>query len=63
MRKPATLVGSMVFTAVAVAHLFRLIAGTSIVIGGQAIPVWLSAAAVVGAGALAVLMWRERGEG
>lgn len=61
MRKPAAFAASIVFALVAVAHLVRAILGTSIEIGGWAVPHWLSVVAVAGAGALSMLLWRERG--
>lgn len=57
--KPFTTIAVAVFTIVAVAHLLRLFAGWEVVVGGLAIPVWVSWIGLIFAGALAVMVWRE----
>ena len=42
------------FALVALAHLVRLVMGWSVVVGGQAIPMWVSIVALIGA---SVLSW------
>jgi hypothetical protein len=46
-------VTSVVFTAVGAGHLWRVVAGWPVLIGAQAVPMWLSWVAIVGAGLLA----------
>ena len=48
-----------VFGIVAILHLLRLIYGWQLVIGTWSAPMWLSVAALLLAGTLAVLLWRS----
>ena len=54
LSKTMHLVSGVVFALVAVAHLWRLVARTDVVIAGASVPQWLSLVAVVVAGLLAV---------
>jgi hypothetical protein len=58
--KPAVLVTCLFLALVAVAHLARLALALPVVVGGVAVPVWLSALGVLGPGALALWLWREQ---
>jgi hypothetical protein len=63
--KPAALVTTLFLSLIAVAHLLRIMfqvaisvsAGTA---GPWVIPMWASALAFVGPGALALWLWREQ---
>lgn len=57
--KPATLVAVVIFGLVAVAHLLRLVFQTEVLVGGTAVPMWVSVVGVVVAGALALALPRE----
>ncbi len=50
----------IVFIAVALAHLLRLIDGTEVTIGGWPVPAWASVVGVVVPAAIAWLLWRDR---
>ena len=57
--KPASLVAVLVFTLVAITHLFRLVFQTEVLVGGATIPMWVSAVGLIVTGALAGALWRE----
>lgn len=56
MQKAALYTSGVVFAAVAVAHLVRLITGFEIVVGGIVAPVWVSFLGALIAALLAVWM-------
>lgn len=49
----------IVFSIVAIAHLLRVIFGTSLIIGTWSAPMWTSILGVIGPGAIAWMLWRE----
>jgi membrane protein implicated in regulation of membrane protease activity len=53
------LVTILFLTAIAVGHLLRVLFAVPIVIASTSIPLWMSVAAFLFAGALAVLLWRD----
>jgi len=57
--KPVSLIVSVLLLLVAVCHLVRFVCGVGIVVGGMAVPMWMSPLACVVAAALGVLLWRE----
>jgi len=57
--KPFTTLAVIVFTLVALAHLYRLVRGLDIVVQGHAIPQWVSIVGLVVAAMLAIMVWRE----
>jgi len=57
--KPASLVASLVFSLVALAHLLRLVFQTDVLVGGTVMPMWLSVVGLLVTGGLAVGLWRE----
>ena len=57
--KPASLLAVLVFSLIAVAHLLRLVFRTEVLVGGAAIPMWVSVVGLFVAGGLAVALWRE----
>jgi hypothetical protein len=59
MKKPFTRIAAVVFAIVAVAHLLRLIFQFPLVIGGFLVPLWINVIALIIAGLLAVMLWRE----
>ena len=56
MHKAALYTSGVIFAAVAIAHLVRLITGFEIVVGGIVVPVPMSCLGALIAGALAVWM-------
>ncbi len=58
--RPAALVAVIFLALVALIHLLRLIFRVEVMIGGVALPLWVSVLAVVGPGALAIWLWREQ---
>jgi hypothetical protein len=61
--KPASLIASIFIGLVALGHLARFIFHTEILVGGYAIPVWLSAPVFILLVALAVFLVREQRAG
>jgi hypothetical protein len=57
--KPFTLVAVVVLTLVAIVQLVRIALGWEVSVNGVIIPVWVSGIAVVVAGGLAFMLWRE----
>ena len=57
--KPFTTLAVIVFTLVALAHLYRLIRGLDIVVQGHVVPQWVSIVGLVLAAILALMVWRE----
>ena len=57
--KPFTTVAVLVFTIIALAHLYRLVRPFDVVVAGTPLPTWASAAGLVVAGVLALMVWRE----
>lgn len=58
--KPFTSIAVVVFSLVAILQLIRLVMGWEVLINGVSIPLWASGVALVVAGGLAVMLWRER---
>ena len=59
--KTGSLLAIILFVLVTLAHLLRLVNGTEIVIGGNVLPMWVSAAGVIVPGLLAWMLWKESG--
>jgi hypothetical protein len=57
--KPFTSIAVAVLSIVALVHLTRLLAGWEVVVSGFVVPVWWSGVALVVAGGLALMLWRE----
>ena len=57
--KPFTTLAALVFAAMALAHLYRLIRPFEVVVGGSTVPQWVSIAALIVASGLALMLWRE----
>jgi hypothetical protein len=57
--KPFTTIAVVVFTLVALVQLLRVVSGWEVTVNGIAIPMWASVIALVVAGCLAVMVWRE----
>jgi hypothetical protein len=57
--KPGTLSAMVFLVFVALAHVLRIVFGTVVLVGGAAVPMWASAAAVVVTGGIAFLLWRD----
>ena len=59
MNKPFTIAAVVIFAIVALMHLLRLVLGWNATIASTEMPMWVSVAALVIAGGLAVGLWRE----
>jgi hypothetical protein len=59
MNKPFTIAAVVIFAIVALMHVLRLLLGWDATIAGTEIPMWVSVAALVTAGGLAIGLWRE----
>jgi hypothetical protein len=59
MSKPFTMMGAVLFLAVALAHVLRLVYGWQVTIGDAFVPMWASGAAAVITAGLAFMLWRE----
>lgn len=57
---PATRATVFLLLLIAAAHVYRLILGVQITVGGMAVPMWVSVVVIVVPVALATLLWRER---
>ena len=57
--KPYTTAAAVLLGVVALAHLYRLIRPFDVVVAGWAVPQWVSAGALVVAGGISVMLWRE----
>lgn len=57
--KPFTTLAAALFGLIALAHLYRLIKGFEVVVGGTMIPQWLSIVGLVIGAGMAVMLWRE----
>jgi hypothetical protein len=57
--KPFTTLAVLIFALIALAHLYRLVRHFEVVVHGMVVPQWVSAAALIVAGGLALMLWRE----
>ena len=57
--KPGTLTAAIVFVLIALAHVLRLVFSVHVTVGTTEIPMWVSAAGIVVALALALMLMRE----
>ena len=57
--KPFTTIAAVVLGVLALAHLYRLIRPFEVVVAGSAVPQWVSAVALIVAGGISVMLWRE----
>lgn len=57
--KPFTTVAVVFLAAIAVLHLFRLLAGWEVSVVGFVVPVWWSVVGFAVPGGLAFMVWRE----
>lgn len=57
--KTGTLLAIVVFTIVALAHLYRLLSGTEVSINGDLMPQWISVPGVLIPGLIAWVLWKE----
>ena len=58
--KTGSLLAVVLLTAVAVAHVLRLVSQAEIVVDGTVIPQWVSIVGVLVPAAVAWMLWRER---
>jgi hypothetical protein len=58
-RRPFTLIAAAIFGLMALAHLYRLFVPFEVNIGGCHLPQWVSAVAVVVAGGIGAMLYRE----
>ena len=57
--KPFTVIAIVVLSSIAILQLTRLILGWEVSVNGVTIPAWVSGIALVFAGGLAIMLWRE----
>jgi hypothetical protein len=57
--KPFTTAATIILAILAIAHLYRLVSGLEVVVGGKVIPLWVSAFGALLAAVLALMVWRE----
>jgi hypothetical protein len=57
--KTGTLLAIIVFTVVALAHLYRLVSGTELLVNGNTVPQWVSVPGVLVPGLFAWFLWKE----
>ena len=58
--KPATTVATLFFSIIALLHLLRVVFQVPVTVGSFEIPIWASMIGFVGAGLLAVWLWKEQ---
>ena len=57
--KPAAMVAMVFLALVAAAHLLRVLFGVEVIAGGRVVPMWMSVAATLFTGGLAIALGRE----
>ena len=57
--KPFTTLAAGLFGLIALAHLYRLVQGCEVVVGGTVIPQWVSVVGLVIGAGMAWMLWRE----
>lgn len=57
--RPACLFAALLLGAIALAHLARLLGHVAVTIGGRVVPLWMSGAAFLLCGALALALAKE----
>ena len=57
--KPFTTLTVGIFALIALVHLFRLIWGIEVVVGGSMLPQWVSLPGLIIPAGLALMLWRE----
>jgi hypothetical protein len=60
MQKNLMTISAVIFTAVFILHLSRVIYSLPVIVGSYAVPMWLSVLGVFGTAVLAGLNWRYR---
>jgi hypothetical protein len=58
-RRPFTTLAAAIFLLIALAHLYRVVAGLDVSIAGTQIPQWVSWIALAFAGVLSAMLFRE----
>ena len=58
--KSAALVATLLLLVIAVVHVLRLFFQVPVIVGSVDVPMWASAVGALGAGALALWLWREQ---
>jgi hypothetical protein len=61
--KPFTAMAIFIFGLIALLHILRLLYGWEVTIDGVVIPMWTSVLGLIIAGGLAIMLWREFGQG
>ena len=57
--KPFTALAILLFSLMALAHLYRLLRPFEVVVGGTPLPLWISIVGLAVTGGLALMLWRE----
>ena len=60
--KPFTTIAAVIFAVIALVHVLRLLLDWEVTVSGMVIPMWASAAGLVIAAGLAVMLLREARE-
>ena len=60
--KTGSLIAIILFIVVALAHLYRVLTGTEVIIAGDTIPQWISVPGVIVPALVAWLLYRESKE-
>jgi predicted phage tail protein len=56
----STRIAAVLLTAVAIAHLARVVLGIEATVAGSVVPMWVSVGATIVAGGVAFMLWRDR---
>jgi len=57
--KPFTTLAVLVFSLIALAHLYRLVRPFEVVVAGTSLPQWVSIVGLIVTGGLAAMLWLE----
>ena len=57
--KPFTTLAVLIFSLIAIAHLYRLVRPFDLVVAGTAVPQWARVVGLIVASGLALMVWRE----
>ena len=59
MTRPFTLIAALIFTCMALLHVYRLFTAFQIIVGSHTIPMWISYLGIIVPGLLAIMLFRE----
>lgn len=61
VKNPFTRIASVIFGVLAMVHLLRVVFGVSVIIGGFALPLWVSILGFLIPCGFSIMLWREAG--